>query len=361
MPKNSLMSNYLNLFYSEPNTDRWFKFDRYPRQIIRRIIRGKQKPGGVMMVALNLMAGLNKLGIPYRFNDYRYIRKHPDELACIIGKPHLLFEKKWENPILLGAGIFSHPIECPDLFEKFPNVKHCLVPGKWMQKMFEPYYGNKVTAWPTGIDTDKWQPSANNKEFDFLIYDKIRWEYEHYTKHLLEPIKTILQRRGLNFHMIHYGKYNHEELADKLRKSTAVIFLCEHETQGLAYQQILSCNIPILAWDRGDFWQDPYYYPNKVQYGPVSSVPYWDERCGMKFKNINDFEVKLYEFLQNSLESTFNPRSYILENLTLEKCAQAYLKIVNSLAPQANENSFIDGPIYPGSPGTLRRDRKSNF
>ena len=48
----------LNLFYQEPHADRWVKHDRYPRHIIRRLIRGKQRPGGVQMIALQLMAGL---------------------------------------------------------------------------------------------------------------------------------------------------------------------------------------------------------------------------------------------------------------------------------------------------------------
>ena len=165
----------LNIFYEEPDPDRWFKFDRYPRKIIRRIVRGRHPPGGQMMIALNLMKGLDKMGIPYRFNNYSYIKKHPEEIACIIGKPQVLFERKWDNPIILGSGIYSHPIECPDLFKRYPNIKRFLVPGDWMRKMFEPYYADKVLAWPTGIDTDEWESLAGNKPVDFLIYDKIRW------------------------------------------------------------------------------------------------------------------------------------------------------------------------------------------
>ena len=321
----------LNLFYEEPNPDRWLTYDRYPRKLIRKLIRGNQRPGGVMMVALNLMAGLDRLKIPYRYNDYKYLKKHPEELACIIGKPHLIFERKWKNPILFGAGIYSHPVECPGLFEKYPNVKHCLVPGEWMRKMFEPYYGQKVSAWPTGIDTEKWKPNNDEKKFDFLIYDKIRWEYEEYENLLLKPIKQTLKNNGLLFHTIRYGHYKPEELKEKLKISKAVIFLCEHETQGLAYQQILACDIPILAWDRGSFWQDPYYYPHKVQFQPVSSVPYWDERCGLKFKGIADFQSRLNDFVQMCTQAYFKPRSYIQENLTLEKCALEYIRITQQV------------------------------
>jgi hypothetical protein len=316
----------LNLFYKEPeHDDRWFKYDRYPRKIIRRIIRGKERPGGVMMIAINLMKGLDKIGVTYRFNDFAYIKKHPEEIACIIGKHELLFDRKWKNPIILGAGIYSHPIECPNLFELYPNVKRFLVPGEWMRDMCRPLYGEKALSWPVGIDTEKWRPNNAEKEFDFLIYDKIRWEYDKMEKELINPIVKTLNEQNFSYQFIRYGKYTHEELMSKLKNSKAVIFLCEHETQGSAYQQILSTNTPILAWDRGGYWQDPYYYPHKVQYQPVSSVPYWDDRCGIKFAGAADFRDKLSVFLNST--NDFSPRDYILENLTLEICAEKYLQI----------------------------------
>lgn len=322
----------LNIFYEEPDPDRWFKYDRYPRKIIRRIVRGKAKPGGVMMVALQLMHGLDLLGIPYRFNDYRYARKNPEELIGIIGKPQMVFEKKFDNPILFGAGIYSHPIDCPDLFEKYPNVKKVLVPGDWMKNMFEPYYPNKVITWPVGIDTEKWKPNVQEKEFDFLIYNKIRWNEDEMNNTLISPIMKILEENSFKVTIINYGAYKHEELIEKLSKSRAAIFFCEHETQGQAYQQILSSGIPILAWERRGFWTDPFYYPHRVKYEPVSAVPYWDNRCGIKFKNAQEFPSALEYFLKKLDQEQFDPRAYILENLTLQICAKQYVEIYNSLS-----------------------------
>jgi hypothetical protein len=319
----------LNIFYSEPDPDRWVKFDRYPRRLIRRLMRGKTRPGGVAMVVINLMKGLDRLGVPYRLNDYRYIRKHSDEVACIVGKPHVLFERKWGNPIVFGAGIYSHPVDYLDLLTKYPGIKRVLVPGEWMRQMFEPYYGDKVSAWPTGIDTDEWKPTTGSKNIDFLIYDKVRWEHDKYKDELISPIIKILNDNQLSNLYIKYGSYIPAELKEKVNQCKAAIFLCEHETQGLAYQQILTTNTPILAWDRGGYWQDPDYYPKRVKYRSVSSVPYWDERCGSKFTDINDFAQNLTAFL-NQL-NTFKPRDYILENLTLEKCAEEYIRIVQNI------------------------------
>ncbi|MDF2434013.1 MAG: hypothetical protein JWP44_3644 [Mucilaginibacter sp.] len=317
----------LNLFYEEPDPDRWFKYDRYPRRLIRRFIRGKQRPGGVMMIALNLMEGLDKIGIPYRFNDYKYIKRHPEEIACIIGKPHLLTKKNWVNPIILGAGIFSHPIDYPDLLKQYPTIERILVPGPWMQQMFQPWYGDIVTAWPVGINTEHWSMPipGYHHEIDFVIYDKLNQDRDTLLHKVLNPILKILKDRNLVVQIIRYGAYTHAELQKTLSKVKAAIFLSESETQGIAYQQILSSDIPILAWDRSGYWQDPHYYPERVKYKPVSSVPYWDERCGVKFTDAEDFKEKLDGFLASLNE--FKPRKYILENLTLEICAEKYLQI----------------------------------
>lgn len=256
----------LNLFYEEPDPDRWLPFDRYPRRVIRRMVRGKPRVGGQQWVFLNLCAGLDGLGVKYRVNDYRHAQKHPDELACIIGKPHVLDKIAWKNPILFGAAVFSHPLADPDLLQRLP-IRKVLVPGEWMRQMCEPYWGDKVAAWPVGIDTDKWKPrgemlktetlKAETKTTDFLIYDKLYWNRESQVGSLLNPIREELTKRGLSFTEIRYGHYQEHEFELVLQQSRAAIFLSEHETQGIAYQQALACGVPILAWDRGGFWQDP--------------------------------------------------------------------------------------------------------
>jgi hypothetical protein len=232
---------------------------------------------------------------------------------------------KWKNPILFGAAIMSHPCDDPGLLQR-SSIRKILVPGEWMRKMCEPFWGEHVEVWPVGIDTEWWTPINGEKSFDFLIYDKVRWEHDRYEKELIDPIRTELRLRGLSFREIRYGFYQEEEFLRKLSESRAMIFLCEHETQGLAYQQALSCGVPILAWDRGGFWQDPSYYPHKVKFGPVSSVPYWDDRCGMRFEVVVEFPRRLMEFSGKLDQGGFQPRSYILENLTLEKCAGEYEK-----------------------------------
>lgn len=323
----------LNLFYEEPEGDRWLPFDRYPRRVVRRLVRGPRRISGQERVFLNLCAGLQKIGVQYRCNDYRHARRNPRELACVIGKPFVLDKMRWENPILFGASVFSHPLADPELLGRLPAIRRILVPGEWMRRMFEPYFGDRVAAWPVGIDTVHWAPAPlSAKDTDILIYDKVRWDHDRFETELLTPLRQSIASRGLNHAEIRYGYYEEEDFRRLLGRCRTMLFLCEHETQGIAYQQALAAGVPILAWDRGGYWQDPEFFPHKVQYRPVTSVPYWDPRCGLTFASVAEFAPRLEQFFSRFRRDEFAPRDYILENLTLERCAQAYVRICEEVA-----------------------------
>ncbi len=317
----------LNLFYAEPDEDRWLPLDRYPRRILRRMVRGPQRPGGQTRVFLNLKAGLDEIGVPFRVNDFSYARRHPDQLACIIGKPFVLDRMEWRNPILFGAAVFSHPLDDPALFQRRP-VRKVLVPGPWMQAMCEPYWGDRVQAWPVGIDTAQWQPdTTDEKTTDVLLYVKVLWDQAEQEARLVAPIRAALAAAGRSHVEIRYGHYREEEYRQALRQCRSMIFLCEHETQGIAYQQALSCDVPILAWDQGGPWRDPSYYPDRVVFAPVTSVPYWDARCGRTFADAAEFAQCWEVFWADVGEGRFHPRQFIVEHLTLAKCARNYVRI----------------------------------
>jgi hypothetical protein len=319
----------LNLFYHEPNPDRWLPFDRFPRAVVRRAFRGRPPIGGQKRVFINLCAGLDLLGRQYRVNDFRYARRNPHETVGIIGKPHVLDMTRWDNPIVFGPAVFSHPSDDPALLHRL-DIRSVLVPGNWMRDMCQPFWGHRVTAWPVGIDTERWSlANADQKTTDVLIYDKILWSRENRVQEILQPIRAKLAQLGLTSTEIRYGSYKEGDYHSLLAQCRAMIFLCEHETQGIAYQQALSRGVPILAWDRGGPWQDPSYFP-RINFGPVSSVPYWDDRCGVKFAAASDFDNTFQTFWELVRRRAFAPRDFILEHLTLERSAQHYVELIDA-------------------------------
>jgi glycosyltransferase involved in cell wall biosynthesis len=111
-----------------------------------------------------------------------------------------------------------------------------------------------------------------------------------------------------------------------------MIFLSAHESQGIAAQEAMAAGVPLLAWDPG-FLEDPDRFKWGQTVIPATSVPYFDERCGLKFRDAAEFANQLPAFLARQREGRFAPRNFILENLTLEKCARHFVDLVDSAQP----------------------------
>lgn len=319
----------LNLFYEEPDPDRWVPLDRYPRRLVRRVVRGPWQPGGAMRVFLNLIAGLDRLGVPYHVNDYRHMRANREDLACLIGKPHILKSFQHHTPLLFGPSIYNHPIDDEQLPRRHA-VRQVLVPSPWVKRMFSVVWPDIVTVWPVGIDVERWAPVPDRtKDVDILIYDKIFRDREKYEETLINPLLAELRRRGLTVEVLRYGSYFERQFLALSRRVRSMAYLSRHETQGIAVEQIMASNVPVFAWDPGGDWQSLEYLLRGVRFAPVTSVPYWDDRCGVKFTG-PDLLPAFDTFWRGVEAGAFSPRQMIIDHkLTLEQSAQAYLDIAD--------------------------------
>lgn len=323
------MSRVCLYYIQPPESDRWLRGDRYVRPLVRRLVRGRPKIGGVDKVFLNLRLGLDALKVPYEINIPFDKLRDGDRVGVLGRGRHCLDGYERSNPIVAGIGLMGHPSEWPTLCDEYPVVKY-LQHSEWANNVYKPYFGDKCEIWPVGIDTESWRPMPEKpKSVDFIVYDKIMWDYERTANELLAPILAELGRRGLTHEIVRYGAYGPNDYRKALSRARAMIFLCEHESQGLAYLECLSCDVPVLAWDQG--W---CLDPNRFHWGqpeiPATSVPYFDSRCGERFRGVGDFETQLELFLGRLGRNDFQPRSYVLENLTLEKCARRYLDILET-------------------------------
>jgi len=333
------MSRICLYFRNEPERDRWIPGDRFVRPLARRILRGRPRVGGVGKVFKNLCLGLDRLKIPYEVNlPFRLLRAS-DRVGILGVGRHCLDGYRQPNPIVAGIGLMTHPSEWPTLCDDFPVVRY-LQHSKWAADVYRPYFGDRVALWPVGIETDAWTPSADpEKRFDFLIYDKICWNRERLVPRLLNSVKQQLDRRGLKYTYLRYGAYDEPEYRRELRSSRAMIFICAHESQGIAYQECLSSNVPVLAWDPQSCLD-----PNRFAWGsatiPATSVPFFSSECGLKFKDIGEFPTTLAQFLDIQSSGAFSPRDYILKNLSLEHCSKAFLQILSE-AQQDGTNASL--------------------
>jgi hypothetical protein len=103
----------------------------------------------------------------------------------------------------------------------------------------------------------------------------------------------------------------------------------------------------VLAWDPGSYGD-----PNCFAWGqpevPATSVPYFDERCGLRFSGASEFADKLTEFLDLAEGRAFAPRDYVLGKLSLERCSAHFVEILEQAQDGTNTGS---------SPAAGRRNR----
>jgi hypothetical protein len=318
------------LFFEDLERDTLVKSDRHLRRGLRRIyhaLRGGQRVSGFEVAFTLLTRALERLGYRVRVNDHRVARENPGYPVGIAGYPHILRDWSLPNPAVLGPGLLDHPRLAPALMDD-PRFRSYLVPCDWMKALFEEVYGARCGIWYAGLDLEQWPDYGEEpKDLDFIVYDKIRWNRDEREASLLRPLLARLRDCGLKFEVLRFGRYGHEEYRARLRRARGMLFLCESETQGMAYQEAMACNVPVLAWVNG-YWLDP----QRLQFGdepvPATSVPYFSERCGETFSGAGDFASTLDRFLIR--RSSYQPRCFVSHNLSLESSGQRYLEYYRS-------------------------------
>jgi len=320
-------------FLTEPQGDRYIKGDRHFINLVKKLFFPDKKISGVKKVFINLAKGFDELKVDYDVNlPFKKIKAGEPVVVLGSGR-YALKNYTASNKIIAGIALMTHPNEWRDLFEEYP-VAIYLQHSEWAMKLYANHYGNdKCGIWPAGIDTKKWSPDKRmTRQYDILIYNKIMWDKDETYDNLARPIIAKLEHMGLSYTEIVYGNYQEAAYFDLLNKSKAMVFLCEHESQGFACCEAMSMNIPVFAWDQGWFL-DPQLKTRWNEPGPVpaSSVPFFDDTCGMQFADYADFSSKIGNFWKNVEAGTYHPRDYILQNLTIEKSAQAMLDQIESV------------------------------
>jgi glycosyltransferase involved in cell wall biosynthesis len=298
------------------------------------MLRGKPTQfSGMQRVVENFLTGLRRKGVDYSFNKHSMTKSRPDKIISFgLGRKGVEGIARG-TPVIAAVG-FPRPREFPELCEQY-NVRKFLYHSNWIldYARSDGVYPDEVFAlWHAGIDTDEWIPAplGTRKDIDVLIYNKIRFDKDARNRDLLAPIKAALRDRELTVDEIRYPGYLIGEYREKVTRAKSMVFVCEHETQGLAYQECLSSGVPIIAWDQG-YYLDPNQTDGASRAVPASSVPFFDRRCGATFVDAGDFTSKFDTFFESVLRGQFRPREFILENLTIATSTDRMLSIYNSL------------------------------
>lgn len=181
-----------------------------------------------------------------------------------------------------------------------------------------------MKAIPFGVDTDRFN-QTNKKRENVILYYKSRDPNE------FNFLLDFLNSKSISYRLFSYQKrYSEQEFLDYLKSCKYGIVLDAHESQGFAIEEMLSCNVPLLVWGSTLRRQE---YPYKINYqnlkSKVTTVPYWDDRCGVLFHDAHMLS-KSYETFINRID-TFRPREFVLESVSYEACVKKWNKLLQEI------------------------------
>lgn len=256
---------------------------------------------GCQKVALNTIAGLDKLGIPYSEN----------RIETYNGALHMVHNvRQLPANTVIGPESMVLPEEHLDMWRLYQNWT---TPCEWVTRSYRmsPCAQNaRITEWPAGIDTERFTDTDRNPEYDAVIF------YKNVTKQTppeaLESVKIELDARGLKYSVLQYGHYREDDLIAATKQARFAVWLVGTESQNIALLEVLACGVPVYVIDETTFKYSSFTMPG------ATSAPYFDGRCGIKALGVDQLD----RFIDTV--DAFQPREYVLDNFTLERCAQAY-------------------------------------
>jgi len=278
------------------------------------------KVSGPGKVFTNLVKGLDKIGYPYVVNrDLNATKRlwiHDDVAA-------LSYMHRSKAHKVLGPNLFVLPKEIT------PGIQFdgCLYlhPCEWAAKLWEHigFDACPIKSWPVGIDTDEFQPSGtSNARGRIMVYHKDRDTQE------LPLILDVLHRNKLPYWLVIYPLYEENSYKELLSNTSFIIWHGRHESQGIALQEAMACDIPMLVWDAKSLFQD---VGGRERFGaslwefPVTTVPFFDDSCGIKIGEPSELERAIQFMLEHLRE--FSPREFVLKHLSLEGQARALIDL----------------------------------
>ena len=271
-----------------------------------------QTMNGPHKVVKNLLMSLEQEKIEYAINEEKYEHNFLLQYNDIAHEKHSKIEL---DTCIIGPQVWLFDTYGQFLIEHQDYYKKMIAPSQWVKDKFINKFNlpeNKLSVWPVGIET------FNNERditYDCLIYFKRREQKE------LDAVKQFLDGKNLTYKMVEYGGYGEDGFKDLVNQAKFCFLINGTESQGIAVQEIMSMGVPIIAWDIKE-WLDQ----GEAYRVPATSIPYWDERCGEVFFNIDELDVTFSKFYAKLDE--YDPKAFIKDNLSFECSVKTLLDIL---------------------------------
>ena len=304
----------------------WYTIDRLfeeSKYLLKKKINIKDNQfsnyGGHNAVTSSLVNGLMKLSYSFLLNPKfsKQFSRHVHVLSSTIALDLAInLKKKGKiNKLTAGPNLVFLPddynsIICSDEIDKI------LVPSEWVRDAYVYYFPklkDKIICWYAGVDTEYWQANHNNAKNKCILYTK------NSTNEFNQKIKTLIKKYDWNVDEIMYGNYDLHTWKSKLDSASLAVFLSSSESQGIALAEAWSMNVPTFVWNPKPMELNGRFFPS------VTSAPYLTPETGISWKTENEFQDALNGFME---KNEFQPRKWILENMTQEISTKLFIKKV---------------------------------
>lgn len=265
---------------------------------------------GPKKVVMNLIESLEESNISYAINEDKYSYNYLIQYNYEAYKKH---EKLEHNSCVIGPQIWPFD-EYGSFLKNNPQYyKKLIVPGESVYQSFieQGYQEDKLVKWPVGIKNIDVKRSGDIK---FLVYFKRRSEDD------LNYIKSFLDDK-FDYQLFRYGSYSQEDFYNALQECSHGIIIDGPESQGIAIQEMMSSDMPLLVWDNLK-WEEMPGLMNPVP----TTVNYWSSECGEKFYSKEEFEKVFDTFITNK----YSPKEYVKGELSYQVSVKRLLEIFES-------------------------------
>ena len=267
---------------------------------------------GPHKVVDNLIKSLDQEKIEYAINEEKYEHNFLVQYDATAHEKHSKIE---QDTTIIGPQVWMFDGYGQFLIENQNYYKKIIAPSEWVKNKFITKFNlpeDKLAVWPVGIEEFD---NIREPNYYCLIYFKRRDQSE------LDAVKKFLVSNGLSYRMVEYGTYGEDGFKQLVNSAKFCFLINGTESQGIAVQEIMSMGVPIIAWDIKE-WLDQ----GDAYRVPATSIPYWDERCGEVFFNIDDLEVTFSKFYATL--DQYDPKAFIKDNLSFECSVKTLLDIL---------------------------------
>jgi hypothetical protein len=265
-------------------------------------------------INLTIVNSINDI-YSYNFNDY----------DCVYSPSHPIDVSKYPNTkFIFGPhfSVFPNPAQVSLI--KGKNSVY-IQPSSWVIDFWKKNsicQDLNMKASPFGVDTEKFKSNISKES-----RNKVFIYYKRRLPHELDFIKTFLTKNNIEFKTFSYTEtYNENDYIEYLKYSKYGIWVGANESQGFALEEALSLDVPLLVWNVTSLTQE---YGSGLPDIPATTIPYWNEKCGEYFYNINEFESTFNKFILNL--NNYKPREYIVENIDLNNCEKKLIDIIKNI------------------------------